>query len=473
MTSITVGGVTFHNSGALDANGVSWLFSDTKGWFDGPPVKGGKTDRPQSHGSFAERAFRDGRTVTITGSVHAPSRALASAAQMTLTALLAGGEFDAFTVDDEDQGVMSAQVQIEAQPLVDWYTPLDIDYQLTFYAPDPLRYGDPVSVSTGFPAPAGGLEYDLFTEGTTPGARENLCTNPQPAIALTGWTGTAVSLVTASWGRKACRSTTSGAGTQYIFTALSGALVPAGTLVTGSATVAFSAGATHYRISVHHRVGNVYYNPAIYLPVPIAGSRVSVSYVLPTDVPAGELDLAIIAYSSAGGGITPAGTTIDVGDVLLGPAGEYFDGSSPGGAWTGTPNASTSTQTTSVGTDTGYLEYGEYGETGRVTITNTGNADATIQYDIAGPVPAQGFEVLLVGTGERLRFEGDVSSGSHLVIDSANGLVLIDGTADRSNLLTWRDWFVVPAGGSIEIAFVNLGSFSAAQLTASIRPGSW
>ena len=290
MTSITVGGVTLRNSGALDANGVSWLFSDTKGWFDGPPVKGGKTDRPQSHGSFAERAFRDGRTVTITGSVHAPSRALASTAQMTLTALLAEGTLDAFTVDDPDQGVMSAQVQIEGQPLVDWGGALDIDYQLSFYAPDPLRYGAPASVSTGFPQLAGGLEYDLYTDGTT---------------------------------------------------------------------------------------------------------------------------------------------------------------------------------------DTGFLEYGATSATGRLLVTNPGNEDAWPQFEITGPLPEQGLEIVRVGSGERLRYEGGVSTGSRLVLDSASGVVVIDGYADRGGLLTVRDWMSVPAGGSAEFEFVNLGASSGATLTATISPGYW
>jgi len=290
MTSITVGAVTFTNTDVRDSNGVLWLFSGTKGWFDGPPVKGGKTDRPYAHGSFAERKFRDGRTVTVSGSVHAPSRALASAAQMTLTALLAGGDFDAFTVDDEDQGVMSAQVQVEGQPLVDWYQSLDIDYQLTFYAPDSLRYGAPVPVSTGFPVLAGGLEYDLFTDGTT---------------------------------------------------------------------------------------------------------------------------------------------------------------------------------------DTGFLEYGASSATGRLVVVNDGNEDAWTQFEVTGPVPAEGLEVVRVGTGERLRFEGGVSTGSVLVLDSATGLVVIDGYADRSGLLTIRDWSPVAPGGSAEFEFVPLGASSAAQLTATVSPGFW
>lgn len=290
MTSITVGGVTFNNTGATDANGVSWLYGSIKGWYDGPPVKGGKTDRPQSHGSFAERAFRDGRTVTIAGWVSAPSRALASAAQISLSGLLASGDFGAFMVADSDQGSLSAQVQIDGTPLVDWDEPCEIEYQLSFYAPDPLRYGAPVPVTTGFPQLAGGLEYDLFTDGTT---------------------------------------------------------------------------------------------------------------------------------------------------------------------------------------DTGFLEFGAASATGRLVVANPGNEDVWPQFQITGPIPAQGLEVVRVGTGERLRFEGEVSTGSVLLLDSATGLVVIDGYADRSGLLTIRDWSPVAPGGSAEFEFVPLGTYSAAQLTATVSPGFW
>jgi hypothetical protein len=124
-------------------------------------------------------------------------------------------------------------------------------------------------------------------------------------------------------------------------------------------------------------------------------------------------------------------------------------------------------------TDTGFLEYGAVSATGRLVVTNPGDEDAWTQFEVAGPVPAQGLEVVRVGTGERLRFEGGVSVGSILLLDSATGLVMIDGYADRSGLLTIRDWSPVAPGGSAEFEFVPLGAFSAATLTASVTPGFW
>jgi hypothetical protein len=128
---------------------------------------------------------------------------------------------------------------------------------------------------------------------------------------------------------------------------------------------------------------------------------------------------------------------------------------------------------TDSATDTGFLEYGAVSATGRLLVTNAGDEDAWAQFEVAGPVPAEGLEVVRIGSGERLRFEGGVSTGSVLVLDSATGLVVIDGYADRSGLLTIRDWSPVTPGGSAEFEFIPLGAFSAATLTATVSPGFW
>lgn len=123
--------------------------------------------------------------------------------------------------------------------------------------------------------------------------------------------------------------------------------------------------------------------------------------------------------------------------------------------------------------DTGYLDYGSLATTSRLTLTNPGDEDVWPQFEIVGPIPIEGFEIAHIGTGDRIRFEGAVPTGSTLVLDSATGTVLIDGYADRSGLLTVRDWVPIPAGGSAEFEFVALGAYSAAVLTATFSPGWW
>ena len=126
-------------------------------------------------------------------------------------------------------------------------------------------------------------------------------------------------------------------------------------------------------------------------------------------------------------------------------------------------------------TDTGFLEYGVAGATGRILPTNTGNAAAWPVYEITGPIPDEGFEIRAVGSGGVIRFEGSIPSGSTLLIDSAQGAetALMDGVSDRSGQVTQLDPMPIPSNGSLELAFINLGAISAAQLTASFSPGSW
>lgn len=129
--------------------------------------------------------------------------------------------------------------------------------------------------------------------------------------------------------------------------------------------------------------------------------------------------------------------------------------------------------TDGAGTDLGHLEYGEASSTGRVVMENPGTADVWPVFSVDGPIDASGFDIAVVGTDQRVRFSGPVSAGSVLVIDSSSGTAVIDGVADRGGLLTFRDWFPVPAGGSVEIAFIPLGTDLGGQLTAVIRPGFW
>lgn len=123
-------------------------------------------------------------------------------------------------------------------------------------------------------------------------------------------------------------------------------------------------------------------------------------------------------------------------------------------------------------TDTGFLEFGESGGTGRVVLSNDGTAESWPRFRTSGAI-AGGFEVLEVSTGRRLRFEGDVAAGSSITIDSATGAVLLDSVADRSGSLTVREWFAVPADGGTEVMFLPLGSYTSATLGVTWAPAWW
>ena len=287
-TTVSFGGVTFGSPAVVDPDGTQWVLSRIQGWHGGVSVRGERQERPGAHGTFAERAWRDGRLTIVEGAVLCPSRAVAASAVRVLAAVLADGQFGELEVVDADEGTLSAQVRLGAEPTVDWVRgSTTVRYQFPLYAPDPLRYGDLVSVSTGFPELVGGLVYPLYEDED--------------------------------------------------------------------------------------------------------------------------------------------------------------------------------------GNDVGWLDYGPPSTSGVVALENPGTATSYPQFEVTGPAP--GFEVVRVGTGERLVFDGVVPAGSVFVIDTASGVALMDGVSDRT--LTWQDPMGVGPGESAEFAFVPRGEVTAAVLRASLRPAYW
>lgn len=159
-----VGGLTFS-----DGN-PSWLLErdGLQGWFDGAPVRGEDAPRPARHGSFAIPATRGGRIVSLNVAAACASPEEAEDARDTIAGVLAGGEFGDFAVTSNAGRTTSASVRLNSKPLISW-TPWSntVRAQLEFWSPDPLRYGTASTLETGFPALVGGLEFDLFTDGST------------------------------------------------------------------------------------------------------------------------------------------------------------------------------------------------------------------------------------------------------------------------------------------------------------------
>lgn len=122
---------------------------------------------------------------------------------------------------------------------------------------------------------------------------------------------------------------------------------------------------------------------------------------------------------------------------------------------------------------TGGLWFGARSTSGRILLTNSGDADAWVSYTIDGPLAVEGCEIAVVGTGLLHRFQGAIPAGSTVLVEGATGTVLMDGYSDRSGQMTRMDPLVVPAHGSLELALIPLGSTSAAVLSASFMPGWW
>lgn len=164
--TIAVGGLVLNDSPAPDEYEVLWTFDDVDGWHDGPSVSVESQARGIGHGLFGQVGSRGGRTITVTGDMVAPDRALAADSVDQLTSLLAGGVFGRFDFYDADQGWRWADVQIAATPDLAWETELHCRFQLQFIAPDAYRYGQTSTASVGFAASSGsGMVFPLFPNG--------------------------------------------------------------------------------------------------------------------------------------------------------------------------------------------------------------------------------------------------------------------------------------------------------------------
>src|SRR5690606_30905454 len=104
------------------------------------------------------------------------------------------------------------------------------------------------------------------------------------------------------------------------------------------------------------------------------------------------------------------------------------------------------------GDDVGFLDYGEFGDEGTVTLENEGSAETWPRFTVTGPLPS-GFMLTESGTGRSLMFTGAVPAGSSLFLDSATGEVTLDGTASRASQLIRSEWTPIPPGGSVTYGF--------------------
>lgn len=114
----------------------------------------------------------------------------------------------------------------------------------------------------------------------------------------------------------------------------------------------------------------------------------------------------------------------------------------------------------------GFLDWGAPGTPGQITLTNPGDADAGIVFEIAGgsTVGLQlGFEISS-DDGQRITYPTFVPPGQTLTADTDDGSVLAEGATDRTGELTRADWMLVPradpktgAPGRLIVQFTSLG----------------
>lgn len=112
-------------------------------------------------------------------------------------------------------------------------------------------------------------------------------------------------------------------------------------------------------------------------------------------------------------------------------------------------------------------DFGSIGSSGRITVTNNGTTDASIDIRVTGQLD-QGFTITNITTGAFLRLNRFIPLGSTIYLNSKSGSVTID---KQSPLVLSNDssWFDIALGATNEIQFSTpAGSAGTPTMTLAI-----
>ncbi|UXE04755.1 minor tail protein [Arthrobacter phage Shambre1] len=115
----------------------------------------------------------------------------------------------------------------------------------------------------------------------------------------------------------------------------------------------------------------------------------------------------------------------------------------------------------------GILAYGPGGDTGTLTIRNTGTAEISPFIRVDGDSP--GFTVTEIETQRRIVYNEGVPAGHWLEINTTTGTVMLDGIAPRN--LVVAQWPLVPGRSARTYMFESAGTTP--MLTMTAAPAWW
>jgi hypothetical protein len=117
-----------------------------------------------------------------------------------------------------------------------------------------------------------------------------------------------------------------------------------------------------------------------------------------------------------------------------------------------------------------FWDWGANGSSGRVTVTNPGEAETFPQIEISGGLGG-GFIVTDQTASRSIRFDRVIPLGSTVVVNQRTGRVQIDGQSDVSGFLTTRDFFSIGPAESHVLQFSPLGAVTGTpQMTVRTPP---
>lgn len=138
-----------------------------------------------------------------------------------------------------------------------------------------------------------------------------------------------------------------------------------------------------------------------------------------------------------------------------------------GVVWDG-PAGGTGTQWDGPAGGTGVVWQASSGISGIVALDNAGNDSTPIQFTITAPLTGTLITPTItdITNGNVITYGGTLVPGDMLLIDTATGLVLLNGQS-ASGQLTRADLFEVPRRSTIQVQFSAGGPADTAQLSAA------
>ncbi|MCI1637479.1 MAG: hypothetical protein LKI30_05185, partial [Bifidobacterium crudilactis] len=155
LDAVQLGDITFNGS---DSKG--WIFQSLDAWHSLPESKAEISERPKAHGAFdVGTDWRQSAAFVLTVAYLSDSYTETIAAIRALTGLAQTDALITMSVSEES-GITTRQVSIRRIDVPDLHDATSVgSIAIDLLAPDPLAYGVESSVSTGLPAPGGGVRF--------------------------------------------------------------------------------------------------------------------------------------------------------------------------------------------------------------------------------------------------------------------------------------------------------------------------
>lgn len=148
----------------LDPTGCLWWLDGFEGWNGSGTVRSGLTNRVGQDGVRGRSPLRNGRVISIAGSVVAPDDvALAEAEERFSRILMNGSRRSDLIIDERYRGVAKqAQVELNGESLFVRRGTQEATWSLSLIAPDPVRYSTTLSTqTTSRYVPGGGVTFPI------------------------------------------------------------------------------------------------------------------------------------------------------------------------------------------------------------------------------------------------------------------------------------------------------------------------